>query len=103
MNIINFDLPPEAKVIFNSLVENPEPGDLCCDLLCIKLASGLLIDVSWYPEYDESGRYCLAVFGRDWSDKFLEHETSSLSMLKAEIESICAIDAMATRFLSRQV
>ena len=49
-------LPAGARVA-DYLYPNMEPSELHQDLLTVELANGTLIEVGWFPEYDEGGRF----------------------------------------------
>lgn len=63
---IRIELPRSAQLLFNALYPGKDPALLTQDLLAVKLGGGQVIDVSWYPEHDPSGRFCVTIYKRDW-------------------------------------
>ena len=62
MNLLTPSLSEGTKLVYSALYDSQEPGFLAQDLLLAELASGLYIDVSWFPEHDPSGEYTVSVF-----------------------------------------
>lgn len=58
-------LPHGSEILFNALYPSKEPDHLVQDLLAVKLAGGEVIDVSWHPEHDPTGRFYVTVLDRE--------------------------------------
>ena len=71
-------LPPNSAVV-GELNDTLEPGYLCTDLLSVEVPSGVVVDVSWYPEFDPAGEYFVSVFHRTPEDMLFRQSTKSLS------------------------
>lgn len=57
---------PRGRVLFNSLYDSKEPALLGQDLVCVELENGKFIDVGWYPQFDPTGHYKVALYGPSW-------------------------------------
>lgn len=59
-----------GDILFNSLHEDPDPALLMQDILGVRLPSGHVIDVGWYPQFDPEGRYKITLSNADFSRTF---------------------------------
>jgi hypothetical protein len=73
---ILLDLPPEARLRWNTLCDSREMWNLDDDLIWVELPGGMGIDVSWYPVLDPSGRYYVVVVKGDWDNPLAHAETT---------------------------
>lgn len=58
---VNLRLPPKSEV-YNFLYRSTDPAYRTQDVLTVRLANGIYIDVGWYPEHDPNGAYELQIF-----------------------------------------
>src|SRR6478752_5616718 len=86
----NLSQAPGARVVVNSLYDSQEPGFLTQDLLLVELPGRTFIDVSWFPEHDPSGSYCVSVFRGP--DQLAEAEAKSAS------DAVSLVEELAGRF-----
>lgn len=63
---------PEGCVVYNFMFETLDPDYLDQDQFCVRLPNGIYIDVSWWPEHDVEGHYCIHVFKEFWDDQLEE-------------------------------
>jgi hypothetical protein len=88
---INFS---QGKIEFNDLDLNvSEPlinqlDNLKEDLLQVSYANGLLLDVGWYPSFDENGEFQIRVIeNNNWDEPVYSSETNSIDGLISAIRN----------------
>lgn len=92
MNILtpNLRLTPRARVVVNSLYNSKDPDVLTQDLMLVELPNQTYIDVSWFPEHDPTGAYCVSVI----RNRVQIHEAEA----STAPEALMMVQALATVF-----
>src|SRR5260370_39838846 len=85
---------PDGVEVLGELIDTSEPDHLLQDLLQVKLPSGVIIDVGWYPECDPTGHYRVVAFRDNWCNQLDSVQTREMSSVVATVQRL------ATKFLS---
>ena len=72
MTPLPLNLPPGAKVEFNSLYPVHQLRYLTEDILLVSLKDDIQIDVGWHPQWDANGAFYVSVFQGDWEKQLQE-------------------------------
>lgn len=87
----NIDFTP-GRVTLNDMDLNPDIplldqiDDLKEDLIQVNYNDEFIVDVGWYPEFDENGYFKIFVIeGFDWSSPVIVRESKSLKQLVEDL------------------
>ena len=86
--LVQFEIPKDAKIIWNSFFYDAPIQWRLQDLFAIKFANGDVLDMGWYPDSDKNGEYyALIVDQEDWDKPPLdEFETKDCNLMKQWIQ-----------------
>ena len=88
--LVQFHFTMSLDFLFETVDENTPIEELAdClkeDLIQIKYKDEYLIDVGWYPEFDEDGSFkILVIKSFDWENPLIEVNCKTLLSLKNEL------------------
>jgi hypothetical protein len=75
MTPIELSLPDGCEV-YNYFYRTRDPNYLVQDILVVRLPSGFVIDVGWFPEHDVDGGYVILVVDKNDDE---QHEIAAAS------------------------
>ncbi|MBD2871221.1 hypothetical protein [Paenibacillus arenilitoris] len=86
-----------GKIVFNNFPENVEFNtpeayeELKEDLIQIVYSNRFLIDVGWYPSFQENGQFTLFLIeNNDWEKPVFKKRTRSIKVVREIIEEYAA-------------
>ncbi len=98
MKPVDISLPAEAE-IFNYLYPEMDFDDLDQDVMTVRLPTGYFIDVGWYPEHDQNGRFVIRVFWQFWDRQILTNPITT----KSQSEVVRIVEKLAEHFSMPQI